>query len=487
MVLQLVLLVLLTQAKGEAAMAAGHATQDVNATKSPETRQEVLNAIQRAPENADLWIKLGEIDASRNSLDASIADFRKAVALAPSNPAAYFGLGSTYGRKGDTDNAREMYRQGLALNPEDPRANRNYAALLMKAGMFREALEPLKRLASLDPQDTSVHVALIEGYLKSGMREEGERETRDFLSLPSFSIRDKLILARTLYKDREATAADFVLANLLATSPQSAEAYGEVGLLQLERNQFEEAVLGLGRAAQLDPASAKYSLGLGRALLRWQNYPTALDFLNAVKDRFSGLPDYQYELAWAYYGIRDYPKSISLLQALAERRAKADLVLYSLGNCYSMQGDLRGAEEHYRQAIKLNPHEASYYIALAPVLRKQQKMEEALACLRQALKLSAGNPQARLELALWDEAKGEYTQAQSELEDVVQNEPNLLAAHRVLARVYYRKGKKAEGDREAAIVSKLDLAERKKGERLLELPFGLGSNEGSGQQTEEPE
>ena len=72
-------------------------------------------------------------------------------------------------------------------------------------------------------------------------------------------------------------------------------------------------------------------------------------------------------------------------------------------------------------------------------------------------------------------------------EDVVQKEPNLLAAHRVLARVYYRQGKKAEGDREAAIVSKLDLAERKKGERLLELPFGLGSNEGSGQQTEEPE
>jgi hypothetical protein len=47
--------------------------------------------------------------------------------------------------------------------------------------------------------------------------------------------------------------------------------------------------------------------------------------------------------------------------------------------------------------------------------------------------------------------------------------------------VFYRQGKKAEGDREAAIVSKLDLAEQRKSETelSLEAPFEIAPNDGS--------
>ena len=51
--------------------------------------------------------------------------------------------------------------------------------------------------------------------------------------------------------------------------------------------------------------------------------------------------------------------------------------------------------------------------------------------------------------------KGELNEAQRMLEEILKREPDLIDAHVTLARIYFKKKMKAEGDREQAIVERL--------------------------------
>jgi protein O-GlcNAc transferase len=430
----------------------------LQAGRYSQAREKLLEALKHAPHNPVLWSYLGLADTQLNDLDAGIADFQKALSLAPKDAQTHFNLGLLYRRKGDSQKALEMYQRGLQLDPKDAPANQNYALLLMEKGKFREAIPFLQKLRVLGATDLSVGVALIESYLKAGMQEEGKREIQVFLQAPNVTSADQFKLAKVLIEDKQPEAARSVLEHLVNVSPDSAEAHAQLGQLLLDKEQYEDAAREMGQAVRLSPDTAEYSMRLAEILILWKHYPTALEFLAATKDRFGKLPEYQYKLGLAYFGLHQVPQAISVFEGLAQAHPDLDLVRFFLGNCYLTTGDFATAEPHYKRAIELNPQKASYYAALAQLLRKQSsdRTEEALVYLEKALLLDPQDTQSKLELALCHEKKINYSKAQNLLEQVVQEQPGLLPAHVALARVYYRQKKKEEGDRERSIIAQLE-------------------------------
>ncbi len=434
------------------------ARQDFTSGKYSAARDKLHAALKMAPRNASLWTYLGLTDAQLNQTEWAIADFEKALSIAPGEPQTFFNLGLLYRRQGDAGKATEMYRRGLALAPDDAGANQNYGLLLMEAGKFREAIEPLEKLETLKGPDLSVRVALIECYLKAGLKSEGERELRALLEAPNVTADDEIKLAGVLVEDKQPDVAQEVLEQTTRSSPDSAEAHARLGALLLNKNQYEDAAEQLGRAVQLVPDSAQYSMLLAEALILWKHYPVALLFLDAVKERFGKLPDYRYKVGLALYGMHRYPQAVTEFEALAHQQPKLDLVQFFLGNSYTAMGELTKAESYFRKAIELNPKSASYYAALAQLLRKESddKTDEAIVNLQKALALDPSDASSKQELALCYEKKRNYAQAEPLLQEVVRQEPDLVSAHVALGRIYYRQHKKDEGDREKKIVARLE-------------------------------
>jgi protein O-GlcNAc transferase len=426
--------------------------------KYSEARDKLRQALKQAPRNPVLWSYLGLADSQLNDLDAGIADFQKALSFAPNDAQTHFNLGLLYRRKGDSQKALEMYRRGLRLDPDDSAANQNYALLLMETGKFREAIAPLQKLRKLGTTDPSVRVALIESYLKGGMNAEAQREIQGFLQSPNVTPTDQLKLAKVLIEDKQPEEAQLVLEHVVKVSADSAEAHAQLGMVFANKDQYEDAAREVGRAVQLSPDSAEYSMRLAEILILWKHYPTALEFLAAVEDRFGRLVEYRYKLGLAYYGLPRIPQAITVFDKLAREHPDLDLVQFFLANCYQTTGDFEKAEPHYKRAIELNPQQASYYAALAQMLRKESKdrAEEALTYLEKALLLDPQDIQSKLELALCYEKKLNYPKAQSLLEEAVQQQPDLIPAHVALARVYYRQKKKEEGNREKSIIARLE-------------------------------
>jgi tetratricopeptide (TPR) repeat protein len=447
-----------------------HAVQDLQAGKYAEARTLLERALRYEPQNPKLWRYLGETDLRLQDIDSAITAFQKVTSLVPNKADGYFDLGVLYLKKGATSKALDACRKGLALDPDNAPANQNYAFLLMKAGRFREAVQPLTKLKAMTGANLPVRVALIESLLRCGLTRAAQSEINQFLRLPSVTASDEVKLANVLAEDHLLSPAQNVLQHVSDTAPEFAEAHVRLGLLLMGENRYEDAARQSGLAVQLEPASARYSMQLAQVLLKWQNYPTALAFLRAVKDRFGALPDYQYKLAWAQYGLHQVPEAAAVLERLVQQHPDLDLAHYSLGNCYLALSRLNDAERQYQAAIRLNPRRESYVAALGQVLRKEGdgKIDDAITNLDKALRLNPNDSQSEIQLALCYEAKGDFSQAQQILQHVVKSQPGLLAAHRILARVYYQEGFKTQGDRETAIVARLDSEQLRRRARLLD-------------------
>jgi tetratricopeptide (TPR) repeat protein len=350
-----------------------------------------------------------------------------------------------------------MYRIGLGLKPEDATANQNYALLLMQAGHYDRALVPLRKLLSLEPNALSVRVSLIECSLKAGNREESQRELRAFLDLPQATVPDRIKTAQVFVEDHLPETAEAVLQDTVKRYDESAEAHAALGRLLLDLKQYEDSVVQLGRAAQLEPDTASHSLGLAEALLQWRHFQPAYQFLKAVQPKFGTLPEFRYQMGVALYGLSLFSQAIAEFEAFTAARPNADVAWFFEASCLANTGQLDKAEAFYRRAIALNDRNPAYYTALGEVLRRdeQDRTSEAIDAFKRSLALKPDDPMAEEQLALCYERERQLADAERLLQKAVEKSPGFQQAHIALARVYYKLHKTADGDREKAIAATL--------------------------------
>jgi tetratricopeptide (TPR) repeat protein len=119
-----------------------------------------------------------------------------------------------------------------------------------------------------------------------------------------------------------------------------------------------------------------------------------VEFLNAVKTRFENLPEYQYNVGMAYFGLHEY--GTRLLRSRGQLSWR--LAHFFLGNTYAVRGELQKATREYRKALRLNPRNAAYCFALGKVLGRMDLEPEAIRWLRKALEIKPGDVASEFEL-----------------------------------------------------------------------------------------
>jgi tetratricopeptide (TPR) repeat protein len=147
--------------------------------------------------------------------------------------------------------------------------------------------------------------------------------------------------------------------------------------------------------------------------------------------------------------LEDLTKAVALNPKLPD--------LYSFyGVALMRTGDTKGASEAFRRELASNPNDFTSNLQLGSLLKMDENYDEALPYLRRALQVRPGDIGVRYQLASIAFGRDEVEQARAQLEGIVREAPNFTEAHVTLATVYYRLKLKADGDRERAVVQKLN-------------------------------
>ena len=333
---------------------------------------------------------------------------------------------------GNLDAAIAGYKKYLGARPESPLALSNYGAALARAGRYEDAILQYRHALKLQPGNLGVELNLGLAYYKTNQAEKAagilERVHR---AAPS-ELQPVLLLADCWLALGQEKRVIGLLRPFAAARPDDLAVAYQLGTALLRAKQLEEGQRIIDRLLR-NGDSAEARLLLGTAKFAAQEYPAALaDFRMAV-DLNSDLPN-----ALTYYG-----------QAL-ERT-----------------GDPVGAAEAYRKALARNPNDYTANLQLGLLLKDDQQNEDAFARFRHALEVRPGDLNARYQIAAMDLAGGRLEAARRSLEAVLKDAPEFTAAHVTLATVYYRLKRTADGDRENAIVLKLNAATQRKQQQGL--------------------
>jgi tetratricopeptide (TPR) repeat protein len=154
--------------------------------------------------------------------------------------------------------------------------------------------------------------------------------------------------------------------------------------------------------------------------------------------------------------VRDYSGALADLAKAVELNPNLPDVHSFHGQALLSTGDSAEAAVAFRKALAANPNDFNANLQLAVLLKQDAKFEEAVKLLRRALQVRPADLAVRYQLASIDFNQGKIDTARAELESIVKEAPNFTEAHVTLATVYYRLKRKSDGDRERAIVDKLN-------------------------------
>ncbi len=424
-------------------------------------------AVRINPNDPALWFYLGVSYSQLNQIDHAINAFEKTRELAPKKADVDFNLGLLYWRRGDVGKAKDAYRAGLEIEADRTSALQNYALLLMKTGEPDKAIAPLKALKTVPELSLPSRVSLIDCYIKLKEQAQLASEVDEVLQPGVAPAEQQTEIAAMLLEANEPMLAEKLLRSSLQLDTHQAKAQAALGVILMNRRQFEVADRSLKTAVDLQPDSEEFAMAYAECLLLWNRPTTMLVFLKNVKPKFEASSEYRYKLALAYYGVQEFSNAVETLEdLLKENPRRQDQIYYILGNCYFTMGNFEKSEASFRKAIELNPKEPDYYENLATLLRKQgsARLDEAIAQLNKAAEFERSGARVEMQLGLSYEAKGDWKDAAANLQKVIAAEPGLVPAHVALARVYFHLGRKVEGAKEKAFVASLE--QKKQQERL---------------------
>jgi tetratricopeptide (TPR) repeat protein len=339
-------------------------------------------------------------------------------------------------QSGDTEGAIREYRAYLKQAPRNVMARSNLGAALSRGGHYEEAIVEYQQALDQDPLNVPVRVNLALAYYKTAeLSSAAEQLTLAVRQQPS-NRQAVFLLADCDLRLGENKHVIELLSPLEKESPNDKALIYLLGTALIRDEQLARGQVLVDRILR-DGDSAEARLLLGTTKMNARDFAEALVDLKKAAELNPQLPD-----VFSYYGL-----------------------------ALMTTGDTAAAADAFRKELESNPNDFVSNLQLGVLLKQDQRYDEARVRYERALRVRPGDPAVRYQLATLDFAAGDLPKACSQLERLTREVPAFVEAHVSLATIYYRLKRKEDGDRERALVLKLN-AEKQAEEPGAKAPGG---------------
>jgi tetratricopeptide (TPR) repeat protein len=235
-------------------------------------------------------------------------------------------------------------------------------------------------------------------------------------------------------------------------SPQNAHRLTFLGGVYYLDQDYLHAAVSWKKSQAIAPLDEPVEFSLAMAYIRMGRADWARPALGSLTARHPSSAVYPYWLGRIDYDARAYERAVAHFRralAIDPRMARA---WDNLGLCYYQENANALSLESFRKAIAFDraaghPSPWPYY-NLAVTLQIMDRLPEAEANLREALRLEPKFPQAHFQLGNVLEQTNRGADAMAEFQQAIVLEPTYAEAHLALGRLYRKSGQEAKAQAE---------------------------------------
>jgi tetratricopeptide (TPR) repeat protein len=286
---------------------------------------------------------------SQQHYDEAEAEYKSLIEEFPDEPSYRTRLAMFYARQGRVDDAESMLREIVDQSTDEKLvAQANLVQFLGQAKSQEEAVEALEVFVEDSPDSIELQLALGRSYESLGRLDEARATYQvvaenDPRSEEGLFARNRLIALRVAEGGAEPDEIQALLDEILEDAPDNVQALLVQAGLKINAGQFDDAIADLRIVLRKQPDSEIGMLTLARTYLRKQDSVLAL---------------------------------ATYRQLLEQQPANKAAVLEASG-IMIRSGDLEDAEEMLRIRLATVPADAESQIRLTDVLIAQKRLDEA--------------------------------------------------------------------------------------------------------------
>lgn len=223
--------------------------------------------------------------------------------------------------------------------------------------------------------------------------------------------------------------AETLYHQLLQIAPHHSEALHLLGVIALQRRQYDEAIILIKKAISFNQTVPSYYSNLGIALSAKDRLDDARICYQQALTLDPNYPEAHNNLGNLFKQQGKLEEAIDCYQrALALNPTYVD-ALNGLGNVLQTQGQLIDAMVCYQRVLSLNPTSVETHFNLGVVLRDQYQLTEAVTYYQRALSLNPNYIYAHINL-------GETLSELGKISEALQHYRNALALNPTYAEVH---------------------------------------------------
>jgi tetratricopeptide (TPR) repeat protein len=160
--------------------AAQRAAAHLSAGEYRQSREAALAGLAAAPQDVELLVLAGRAGVELDAPDAT-EQLRQATELAPENAEAWHHLGEALATEGRTDEAGEAFRRAVELNPEDKVALSHLGHTSAASGREEEAVGYLSEAAQSMRGASTAAINLVDMFRVLGQYEDALAQAQRIL------------------------------------------------------------------------------------------------------------------------------------------------------------------------------------------------------------------------------------------------------------------------------------------------------------------
>jgi putative PEP-CTERM system TPR-repeat lipoprotein len=308
----------------------------------------------------------------------------------------------------------------------------------MSEGNAKGAAVIYKSLLEKNPDDIEVRFDLAKAYLEAGKPDQAEKEALSLAAKPNAPDRTQLLLGEARLAQGKATEAQADLEAFLLVAPDSAEAWENLGHVQMLKHDLQQAGEDYTRSLSITPGRIKAKLGLIEAELDQMQLDAAKVQLDELLAAHPGNQAGMHFLARLQTLQKDTSAAIATYKAIAAKYpSDHDARYWEAQLTLSTNGVTPMVEKAAESLKKDFPHQYEGYKLQGMVDYTKGAYGQAITSFQQAFRLRQ-QLDTKYFLALACARSNNIEMAISELQVVLDAAPRFTKGRRLLAGLNLR-------------------------------------------------
>ena len=305
-------------------------------------------------------------------------------------------------------------------------------------GCWRTLHQRVKSVSSVSLRFVVILLLFVGGRARPAQALQQAQQKSPSAPSPEHADPQKLFQqGEAALKSGDLDEADHAFRAVLASNPQVAGAYANLGVICMRRKQWAQALDMLHKAQHLAPEMAGVRLNIGLVYYRQNDYRKAISPFESVVHDAPDSFQARYLLGLCYFFVERYGEAASTLEPLWPQASGQLNYLYVLGIAANKAGQSQLEQRALTHLIEIGQNSPEFHLLMGKAYLNREEYDQAITELGLAAKGDSALPFVHFNLGMAYLKKQDLDQAKAEFLKDIAIEPDVSYDYDQLGEVYY--------------------------------------------------